>query len=272
MIALRDGVKTLAAGTVARAVPQCRFDRCLFVLAHMRCGSTALSNILCSRPDISGYGEAHIRYGAPNALGGLVVNQARRGGWSPRADYLFDKVLHSRHDSAAPPEFFRSRAIFVLRAPEPTIVSIHRLYQKLGRDEYGTHQLAAEYYISRVTALSQLWDRFAPDHRFGVTHETLITEPDATLAGLSTWLDLSPPLLNQYQSKAASRRGGAGDPLQSGAFSRIERGAISDLSGVTLEIDDAQRAAALAAYEMFRDKLNTAAHPVTRADTSTPPE
>ncbi len=255
MSGLRDRAKALAAGAVAQAAPQCRFDRCIFMLAHMRCGSTALSNILCSRPDISGYGEAHIRYDTPNALGGLVVNQARRGGWSPGARYLFDKILHSRHDAEATPAFFQSRAIFVLRAPDPTILSIHRLYAKLGRDEYGTHALAADYYTSRVAALSALWERFAPGNRIGLTHEALIADPEAALHRISTWLDLSPPLENRYQSKTASRRGGAGDPLKSGAFSRIERGAVSSLTDAPLDLDRAQRAAAWSAHDIFKEKM-----------------
>ncbi|HUD90534.1 MAG TPA: sulfotransferase family protein, partial [Sphingobium sp.] len=104
--ALRETGKRTAGWLLSRSAPGLDYRNCLFVLAHMRCGSTALSNILCSRPDVSGYGESHVRHDGQGALGRLAMNQMRRGGWKPQAPILFDKILHSRHDWATPHEFF----------------------------------------------------------------------------------------------------------------------------------------------------------------------
>jgi len=215
-------VKRSLGWAIAHSSARYNYRNAVFILAHMRCGSTALSNILCSRGDISGYGEAHIRYDGRGALGRLGVNQRLRHGWNPKADYLFDKVLHSRHDNAAPPEFFAARAIFMLREPEPTIRSIVQLFTDLDRGEYRTNALAAEYYVERVSALIRLWDRFAAERRFGITHGGLLQEPGRMLDAISDRLGFEPALENRYSSPAASRRGGGGDPMQSGKHSSIQ--------------------------------------------------
>lgn len=166
---LRDMTKAVV-GQAAALSPQCRYDRAIFILAHMRCGSTALSNILCSRPDVSGYGEAHVRYDDESALGRLVVNQALRRAWKPGARHLFDKILHNRHDAAAPKAFFAARAIFVVREPGAAIRSIRKLYADLGRDEYGTDVEATEYYVERLQAMARMWGHFSAERRVGVSH------------------------------------------------------------------------------------------------------
>jgi len=218
----RNSGKRAAGWLLSRSLPQCRYDNCLFVLAHMRCGSTALANVLCSRADVSGYGEAHVGYRDRAAPGQLALNQMRRGGWKPRAGLLFDKILHSRHDRAVPPEFFRARAIFVVRRPDETIASIVSLFRGHPGKEYPTAHEAARYYIGRLTRLEALWQRFAEHRRIGLTHEALVGDPDSALAAISRRLAFDPPIVNRYVSLAASRSGGGGDPRMSGCHSRIE--------------------------------------------------
>ena len=192
------------------------------MMAHMRCGSTALSNILCSRGDINGYGETHVRFDENAALGRLMLNIRRRVKWSSGADYVFDKVLHSQLHRHATAEFFEARAIFVIREPEPSIRSICNLYEKLGYGKMRQPEAAAEYYLERLRTLSSTWEQFAADRRFGMTHRGLLGNPDLALAQLSENLAFDPPLSNSYQSTAASRAGGGGDPLVSGQHTRIE--------------------------------------------------
>lgn len=222
MTSSRDLIKNVSGWALARMDDRLSYRNCIFVLAHMRCGSTALSNIICSRSDVSGYGETHVRYDGRGALGRLAINHMRRSGWNRDATYHFDKILHSRHDNRAPPPFFDARAIFILREPEPTIRSITKLYAHLGRKEYNTHEKAGAYFASRLDALALLWDRFPPASRIGLIHGDLMADPDRALADISTRLGFDPPLANSYISPEASRRGGGGDPIESGKHSRIE--------------------------------------------------
>ncbi|MBL8539601.1 MAG: sulfotransferase [Betaproteobacteria bacterium] len=209
------------ATSVASVNPQCRYERAIFIIGHMRCGSTALSNVLCSRDDISGYGESHIRHWQPGALGWLVLKQWRRGHWKPRARHLFDKILHSYFDVESGPQFFRARAIFMVRSPAETIPSIRRLYQAIGSDKYGSDDQAARYYTERLWTMLELWQRFAPARRAGISHEALTADPDGELARIGGRLGLNPPLTNSYRRPQVAMEAGVGDPLSSHKFDRI---------------------------------------------------
>lgn len=211
-------IKRLAGGSLSLA-PHARYDRCLFLLGHMRCGSTALANVLSSNPAISGYGESHIDHGAPSAPGRLVLNQIRAGRWKPGARYLFDKLLHDRLDDGVPPTFFTASAIFLTRDPEPAIASILALFGSLGSREYPDPASATAYYVARLIRLCRLWDRFPPSRRLALRHEALVSDPDASLARLTRFLALDPPLDNAY--RASPIRPGAGDPLAAARYTAI---------------------------------------------------
>lgn len=250
---MKDQLKSLAGAAVARLFPQCRFDQALFLLGHMRCGSTALSAILCSRPDVSGYGEAHIAYTGRAALGILALNQHRRGAWDGSATTLFDKILHSRYDEEACTVFFASRAVFMARAPVPAIRSIRHLFAQLDTGEYATDALAADYYEERVRALLQLWPRFDASRRVGCTYEALTADPEAVLARISGRLNLVPALRNEYALKAAATGRGAGDPLSASRHSRIVAGKGEREAGAPLEISASRIEDLERLYRQFAD-------------------
>lgn len=207
------------AGTSLGLAPHARHDRCVYLIGHMRCGSTALANVLCAHPAISGYGESHIDHGAPAAPGRLVLNQIGAGRWKPAARLLFDKILHDHLDAGVPPAFFTGRAIFLTRAPAPSIASILALFASLESREYPDPASAAAYYTARLARLATLWDGFPPERRLAVRHETLLAETDATLARITAFLALDPPLGNAY--RGSPTRPGAGDPLAAGRLCAI---------------------------------------------------
>lgn len=214
-------IKAMAGMLTARLDPRCRFDRCIFVIGHMRCGSTALSNILCSRPEISGYGETHIRYADQPALGVLALNHRRRIGGRPGSRYLFDKILHSRYLEHVPEAFFDARAIFVAREPVPSVRSIRNLFARISADEYASDREAAAHYRGRLAQMLRMWDQFPGTNRVALRHADLTTQPDRELARISSALAFEPPLANVYASNPAALRRGAGDPLSSGKLDRI---------------------------------------------------
>lgn len=217
----RTLVKQAAGQAAAAALPQCSFSRTLFVLGHMRCGSTALANVLCAHPAISGYGETHVAYDHPAALGQLVINQQRRGAWNPAARHLFDKILHSRYDGAADRGFCGAHAIFLVREPVATVLSIRTLFARLGSPEYASDAAAADYYEERLGRLTTLWNAFAPERRIGLSHAGLTADPDRALAQISAMLALDPPLANRYERAGKTLTHGAGDPLSSHRFGAI---------------------------------------------------
>jgi hypothetical protein len=221
MTALRSHAKRAAGGIASALNHQCRFSRGIFILGHMRCGSTALSNILCSRPEVSGYGEAHIAYRSRASLGELVINQIKHGAWRPRAPRLFDKILHSRYDHDAPEDFFQAKAIFIFRAPEPSVQSIRKLFDAVATGEYRDDAAAARYYVERLGSLARLWRAFPPDQRLATAYDRLTGDPDGELVRLSRFLGFVPALDNRYATPAATRRHGAGDSVVAPRMTRI---------------------------------------------------
>lgn len=221
-MSVREAVKAGLARAVVRSRPHVRFENSVFSLSHMRAGTTALSNVLCSHPAISGYGEAHICYDSDASLGRLVVNHAIRAPRKSGATYLHDKILHDRYTRSTPRRFFDSRAIFIVREPLATIESIRRLFEFVDGDEYPDDVAAAEYYLERIDHLIGLWGRFPERHRVAFRAEEVLGDPDRVLERLTGFLELSQPLVNNYTSSKASLRPGAGDPLTSGRHSRIQ--------------------------------------------------
>jgi hypothetical protein len=214
-------IKRISGIAAAFINPKCNFDRSLFILGHMRCGSTALSHILCSHPQISGYGEAHIRYDGNAALGLLALNQIKRNAYRSDANMLFDKILHSRYDAGVGPAFFRARAIFMVRDPVAAVNSIRKLFGALGSHEYSTDTLACDYYEERISTLLNLWQQFSPERRIGLSYAQLTADPDAQIAGISRMLGLKPPLTNNYSAPKNILGHGAGDPMASHKYDRI---------------------------------------------------
>ncbi|MCB1721390.1 MAG: sulfotransferase family protein [Rhodospirillales bacterium] len=227
---VRNLIKDCLGFAVSNVNSQCEFSKSVFIIAHMRCGSTALSNVLINHPSISGFGEAHIEYGSRSKLGNLVVRQIKEKSWKYKADYLFDKILHSSYDKNVCEDFYNSKAIFLAREPEASILSIRNLFERINSKDFCTDQLAAEYYIERVSNIIKTWHCFGARNRLGLTHSDLVSNPDVQLHKISTFIGLSPPLENKYESHKASTKEGAGDPLSSDKFNKI----LADGDGTSL--------------------------------------
>ena len=112
-----DIAKASSAWTASMLRPQADYDRCIFVLSHMRGATTALTNVLCSHPQLSGYGETHVSYLAGSGPGRLAVNLMKRKALAFKAPFMVDKILHSHLDLHPDATFYRARAVFLLRAP-----------------------------------------------------------------------------------------------------------------------------------------------------------
>ena len=196
------------------------FEKSVFVIAHMRCGSSALSQVMSSHEGIAGLGETHIAYDSHAKLGLLYLSLLKNRIRVSPSDLLLDKVLHNRYDEALPDQFFDSRAIFLIREPVATIHSITNLFGKIGSSEYATHKQSAEYYIERVRRMMKLWAEFPESRRLFIPHERLMSHTDECLADISSLLELSQPLQNKYSSAVKIRRG-SGDPLVSTSLSKI---------------------------------------------------
>jgi hypothetical protein len=183
-----------------------RGRRYLFLLGTMRSGSTLLTSILCSHPGILGYGETHVVYRSSGDFGELEARVCRAHGIDPAEigpRYVLDKLLH---DGLLPhPEALSGAdltCLFLLREPRRTIQSlVHQLSSTL--DD------AFTYYRERLASLER-YARVFPRAAF-LSYEDLVADPERTLAGLTDFLGLDPPLTAEYRLQPLHDVKGVGD-------------------------------------------------------------
>lgn len=215
----------------------------LFLLGTMRSGSSLLTAILCSHPEILGYGETHVVYDGKEKLQELVARVRRAHGEREPSRYVLDKLLHDGliRDPAVLEEADLT-CVFLLREPRRTIQSlVHQLDSTL--DD------AFTYYRERLLHLER-YARAFPRSAF-LTYEGLIADPEGTLARLTRFLRLESPLSPEYRLQPLHDRKGVGD--RSG---RLEAGRIlSEERELRVELPEDRVAEAEASYRKCRAVL-----------------
>lgn len=214
-----------------------RFDsrRVIWVLAHMRSGSTLLMHLLSSHPEILGSGERNAVYSSPNDLLRLSVSAAyARRQLFRDYRYVVDQINHDRF-LASPglldhPQLYK---IFLIREPQAALSS---MVETLGRHYGLTLDEGMDYYLERLPTLARYAQAARDGSRsFFLTYDDLLTHPQRVLRHLEAFLQLRSPLSESYQRFAFT--GGSGDPserIRSGRILPSRRSAPLNLSDADL--------------------------------------
>lgn len=216
---MREFIKNILSFFIVKANFDCDYKNAIFMIGHMRAGTTALTNILCSRKDVSGFGEAHVNYSGKYSLGRLYLSLMKNNGIK-KSSYIFDKILHSRYDSNATDDFFNSKGIFIIREPSESIKSIQKLFEMHGSEEYKNLESIVSYYNQRLDSMVFLWSKYNKNNRIFIPYQRLINETDAVLDEMSSFLEITPKIINEYAPSKVSRHG-AGDPMFASKHSKI---------------------------------------------------
>jgi hypothetical protein len=210
-----------------------RPEKFIFILSHMRSGSTLLTHLLVSNPAICGYGETRTRYFSRREFGiltGKVVYTLRGELRSSGKRYVLDKLLHDRFVG---PECVETlcgadvKIIFLLREPLGTLGSLVR---RLGHTE--AHAL--DYYLQRLKMLQKYGDTLTPKSScVALTYDQLLHRTQDIFRLLEHFLELDCSLMETYRILPTTGRRRVGDPsskIRSGKIIRDEpaRGEISD--------------------------------------------
>ncbi len=166
----------------------------VFLLAHMRSGSTLLMHILLSHPTILGYGERNLPYASARDLDRLKVDACyQRRQFFQQHRYVVDQINHTRFlVSEEILNHPRLRKIFLIREPEDSIAS---MVEVLGHFYGMTLDEAVAYYTERLYALARYAQRVEnPTSAFFLTYENLVTNATPTLRSLQTFLGLETDL------------------------------------------------------------------------------
>ncbi len=252
-------VPTLRA---ARRIDERIAEGNLFVLAHPRSGSTMLSHILQSHPEITGFGEHHVSYETKQDLDRLDARNAffaRQVSMSTR--YSLDKIVWNQHEiSGEVLAEEATRFLFLIRRPQETFESYRRVLP-----EFETDADRLRSYRNRLEGLRQTLERInAPERCFFTTYEELTGSTAPTLERASEWLQLKSPLSADYKLTSKTGSQSWGDPSQN-----IKAGTVLRLETSSVELEDGIREEAEGLYHQAIEELGRGSYQARK--TSTPP-
>jgi hypothetical protein len=216
-----------------------------FILAHMRSGSSLLSHILGSHPEIASAIETHTDYRTPVDLAELPIVICRR---LRRLDldttYAIDQINHYYVDPSVLPHV--DKVVILFREPSRTLPSI------MERMSRWTEETAVEYYVKRLAALCDYRQQLH-NPPLCLEYEDLTQRTGETLAALARHFELSAPLQPSYRTTAVTQR--FGDNSQN-----IVSGKIIATKPRTIAISTTALARCQAAYERCREQLRPLSH------------
>jgi hypothetical protein len=217
----------------------------LFLLSHMRSGSSLLTHILSSNPEIIGYGETHIQYFSEESFQQLMlkiylnVPEFRRikdlKNFRMNHHYILDKVLHN--NKFLEHSFLTSKnvhVIFLLREPQRTLHSI------LDLKPHWSEEKALLYYGDRLKNL-ELYAQIInnSDRAFFLTYEQLLNSTDLVLEKLQGFLKTKHSFTENYKVLKTTGQPGVGDSkenIKAGQILRHSRELSTHVSSTSIEL------------------------------------
>ncbi|WP_446368179.1 sulfotransferase family protein [Coleofasciculus sp. G3-WIS-01] len=177
----------------------------LFILSHMRSGSSLLTHLLNSNSEIIGYGETHIQYDSEQDFKNLFLKVYLHSREFTKLEdlnklqmnhkYVLDKVLHD--NKFLTEDFLRSQqiyALFLLREPQRSLASIMDL------KPHWNEETACHYYINRLSSLVSYAQLINSKKRsMFLTYEQLLNHTDSVFMALKQVLETRENFSEQYE-------------------------------------------------------------------------
>ena len=215
----------------------------IFILGHMRSGSSLLTNILSSHREILGYGETHIKYASEFDLKKLLFKVYNKTQNTTSLQdlkqlrmnhkYLVDKVLHNNivlDENLLTSEKLYS--IFIIREPERTIASI------LDIKPHWSEEQALMNYLNRLSTL----ERYAKliNNKEGsllITYDQLLNQTDLVFDAFKKVLGTESEFSEEY--KVTNKTGIAGisdskENIKAGCIVRSPRKLAQKITSISI--------------------------------------
>jgi hypothetical protein len=185
----------------------------VFILSHMRAGSSMLTRVLSTHPEVAAIGqigEMHRVYASRSDLDDMTIwleflNRRKLAS----AGFVLDKLLHNR--LLPNPKLLaeaRIKCVFLVREPEASIKSMVTKMRRL--EMFGKPELAAEYYENRLRRLVVYADAASPELALTLDYSELVENPAVTLGHLQRFLGLASDLSPNYEVNEEIRQYGRG--------------------------------------------------------------
>lgn len=221
--------------------------RYVFILGHMRSGSTLLAHILGTHPDVVCAGEMHISYVISDDFANLTL-KASESLHRPilRATYIVDQINHDyvTDDVLQSNRLFRS--VILIREPEASLKSMMNMLECQENE-------AVALYTKRLKGLAR-YGTVLGERAMVIEYDDLVDNSKETLAGLTKFIGLGAPLTVSYSThRMTGRVSGYGDPS-----SNIKTGQIIRTIKHEITIGEDTLAAAASAFTKCREHLRKA--------------
>ncbi|MGB3515861.1 MAG: sulfotransferase [Elainellaceae cyanobacterium] len=215
----------------------------LWILGHMRSGSSMFTHILNTNPEISGYGETHVFYWNQQDLTHLMCDVKYALKQLDMSDrFIMDKILHDMHiKDESLLNHPRISIIFLLRDPAETLSSMVKLWGETGDDGVQLYSVEdyTQYYCDRLRSIQRYAEIMEhPKRAFFLTHAQLIHQTEAIFRALEQHLALKFPLSEQYEKTPVTGQRKVGDwsgNLESGTIIRNPKKTLYNLDPHLLE-------------------------------------
>ena len=201
----------------------------IFILSHMRSGSSLLANILSYHREILGYGETHIQYATEFDLNKLVSKVYYKTQNIRRLQdikklrmehkYILDKALFNKiflDEQLLTSEKIYS--IFLIRDPERTMASI------LDLKPHWSEEKVLIYYLDRLSTLEKYAKLINNKERsLLITYDQLLNQTDLVFDALKKVLGTQSEFSEEYKVTNKTGIAGIGDSKENIKAGRIVR-------------------------------------------------
>ena len=218
--------------------------KAVFVISHMRSGSTLLTNLLASSDEICGYGETAVKYTFNNSDALLFDDLSRVLGVDAviRSKYVLDKLLHN--DLGFPEwcsSFSEAKYIVLIRDPSDALRSMMKMPRTRDiDDEEMRMRVYCDYLYSRLSSIDFFMSQVGVDRVIVIQYEDLIGGNESVLCQVSSFLGLSANLDGKYTVDSKTCVWGVGDAsenIKSGRIMPRQKLESADIN-VPLKIQD----------------------------------
>ncbi|NET31592.1 MAG: sulfotransferase [Cyanothece sp. SIO1E1] len=182
--------------------------RILFILGHMRAGSSLLTHLLTTNPEIVGFGETHLKYSSEKDFKHLLLKvYSHKRELKMDHKYVLDKILHNnKFIEKEIPHSKYLYTIFLVREPQRSLSSI------IGIKPHWHQEEALGYYSRRLVMLEKYARSInSKEHSFFLTHDQLLNKTELVFKSLQNFLDVKQPFSEQYEVSSTTGRRGVGD-------------------------------------------------------------